>query len=342
MIRESAGLETARSGPAEGAPRDRRLIGVGGALRSVGRQPGLLAVVSLGVMLAVDAALEPATIGRIGLDFTALAAAPVVFATLAQMILILGGDIDLGIGYSVGLINVIAATALVAHPAVGAGLLICVVGGYVGMGAWIHVRRLPTLVVTLGMSFVWLGIGLLAQSAPGGSCPGWLSDALNASTPLLPEPIWIILGAALAGNVLIFHSGIGRVWRAFGNNKKTLDEAGWSGMRVRLMLFALAGVCVMLSGLFVTVSTGASDISASSGDTLTSVAAVIFGGATFSGGEAYPVGAVAGAAALSVMATFLSVLNVPGYYELAITGAILMLAVALRVVLNRGHLSSTV
>ena len=98
-------------------------------------------------------------------------------------------DLDLGIGAYVGLVACIGATWLNDTPLLGLTALVGCVVAYAGLGALIHLRNLPSIVVTLGMSFVWLGLSVLLLPTPGGIAPDWLRALVGLKTPFVPFPI---------------------------------------------------------------------------------------------------------------------------------------------------------
>ena len=57
------------------------------------------------------------------------------------------------------------------------------------LGALIHLRNIPSIVVTLGMSFVWQGLAILLLPKPGGGAPDWLLAAMAFKPPFVPLPI---------------------------------------------------------------------------------------------------------------------------------------------------------
>lgn len=298
-----------------------------------------MSILLLIVMLAVDGLLQPASLLPTGLELLGLSAVPLVFASLSQSFIIVAGDIDLSIGYSVGLASVLSATLLVDHVLLGILSLLGIVAGYALMAIVIHKRQVPSLVITLGVSFVWLGIGLLIQPDPGGTSPNWLTGALDFSVPIIPETLIVVILVAALVEYIMFRRHSGRIWRAFGSNSKSLREAGWSPLRARTTLYVLAGLCAVVAGLYLTVGSDGSDILNSNTYTLTSIAAVIFGGGRFSGGRVSPVGTVAAALALTVIGTFLSFLNVSTYYVPLITGLVLLFALVVhRVERKIGHI----
>ena len=60
---------------------------------------------------------------------------------------------------------------------------------YALVGALIHLRNLPSIVVTLGMSFVWLGLAVLVLPTPGGKSPEWIAWLMKLKPAYVPFPI---------------------------------------------------------------------------------------------------------------------------------------------------------
>src|SRR4029450_13007466 len=95
----------------------------------------------------------------------------IALATVAQMCVITVNDLDLSIGAYVGFVVCVAATWLHDTPLLGIAALIGGIAIYMLVGALIYIRDLPSIVVTLGMSFVWLGLSVLVLPTPGGQSP---------------------------------------------------------------------------------------------------------------------------------------------------------------------------
>ena len=88
-------------------------------------------------------------------------------------------------------------------------MLLGCIGVYALLGALIHSRRLPAIVVTLGMSFIWVGGAVLLLPAPGGSAPQWLQALVKIKTPVLPFAIVVCvpLAAVVAGDLVLTDEG---------------------------------------------------------------------------------------------------------------------------------------
>jgi len=279
-------------------------------------------------MLAWLTSLNRSILTTAGLELVVGAAVPLVLAALAQMIVIAAGDIDLGIGAFLGLVNVIAVTWLYDSVVAGALAFVAGIAAYALLGLLVHVRELPAIVATLGASFMWLGIALTIQPTVGGQAPTWLLDAYSVDLPFVPEPVVLTLLAAAGGWWLVTRTRYGTLLRGFGNNRTAVAAAGWSTLRIRVGAYAAAGALGVLAGLVLTAVTTSGDANAPASYTLLSIAAVILGGSEFAGGIVVPIGVVAGALILSFVGVLLSLLAVDPNYTSAVEGLILLAVLA--------------
>ena len=197
-------------------------------------------------------------------------------------------------------------------------------------------RRLPSIVVTLGMSFVWLGIAVILMPTPAGSVPQWLKDLMSWKPPLVPFPILACIVIALIAHVLLMESSYGAVLRGAGGNATAVDRAGWSLLKIRVLMYALAGFFNVLAGLSLIGLTTSPDAHIADRYTLLSIAGVILGGGEFVGDRVSPVGAVLGAITLALAAFLLGFLQVKPDWQIGAQGAILIVVLALRAGISRG------
>ena len=192
------------------------------------------------------------------------------------------------------------------------------------MGVVIYVRRLSAIMVTLGASFVWLGIALLILPNPGGLAPAWLTGLARLPSPLMPLPLWLAVVIAILGHYAMMRSAFGVILRGAGGNAKAISRAGWSLLKARFIIYFSAGILAVLSGMSLIAITTSGDPNVAPTYTLVSIAAVILGGGTFVGGIMSPAGAVAGAMTLSLAGSMLSFLNVPPVWQIGVQGCILV------------------
>ena len=290
-----------------------------------------LPIAALAIMLAIIFWIRPAAFSFFGFTLLFRFAVPLVFAALSQMLVIMLGDIDLSNGSFVGLTTCVTALYLERAPAEAVLTYVVMVAVYAAFGVLIYLQRLPSIIVTLGMSFIWLGVSIILLPSPGGSAPDWLSGFMSWRPPLLPLPIWIAILAAGAGHVCITRSSYGAVLRGAGANPRAVERAGWSLIGIRVATYAAAGLLALVAGLTLTGLTTSGDPNVAPAYTLLSVGAVILGGGSFTGGVVSPVGAVVGALTLSLAGSLLSFLQVPPTWQIGAQGVILFLVLAGRV-----------
>jgi len=289
---------------------------------------------SLAAVFGLMAWVNPLAVSMFGLDLLLGPAIALVLVALAQMFVVGGSEIDLGVGAFAGLVNVVSASLLVNQPWLGALCLLAGVAAYGLIGATIQIRRIPAIVVTLGASFIWIGIGYTLQPTPGGSSPEWLTAAFAWDLAGVPAAI-VMIGIAGLIAVAIDRSPLGVVLRGFGNNATAMTISGWSPLRYAIIRYSIASLFALAAGLALTAINTASDINAGGPFTLISVAAVVMGGCALIGGMISPLGVVAGALTLALIGALLGALNVSTDYNAAVQGCLLLAMLVLRAAVDR-------
>ncbi|MDQ3558727.1 MAG: ABC transporter permease [Pseudomonadota bacterium] len=297
----------------------------------------ILPALSLATLLVAIFYLQPRAMSYVGLNLMLNLAIPIALATIAQMCVITVNDLDLSIGAYVGFVACVAATWLQATPLLGAAALLGGILVYGAVGALVHLRNLPSIVVTLGMSFGWLGLSVLILPTPGGASPGWIRSLMTLKPPYVPFPIIAAALIALIAHLALMRTSYGSILRGSGGNPKAIDRAGWSLLKAKVTMFALAGFFGMLAGLSLIGLTTSADANIALRYTLLSIAGVILGGGEFVGGRVSPVGAVIGAMTLTLAGSFLSFLRIPPDWQIGAQGAILIIVLALRALINRAE-----
>ena len=297
---------------------------------------GLLPALSLALVLIAIAWLNPRAISYFGFNLMLNLAIPIALATIAQMFVIAGNELDLSIGTFVGFVGCVTATWLRDAPLLGILVLVGSIGVYALLGALIHLRNLPSIVVTLGMSFVWQGLAVLVLPKPGGKAPDWLLAIMSFKPPYIPFPILAAFIIAAVVHFGLMRTSYGVILRGSGGNAAALRRAGWSLLKTKIVLFALTGLFGVLSGMALIGITTSADANIGNGYTLLSIAGVILGGGEFVGGRVSPIGAVIGALTLALAASpLLTFMHIPPDWQVAANGAILIIVLAARVLISR-------
>ncbi|OHV79600.1 ABC transporter permease [Ensifer sp. LCM 4579] len=290
---------------------------------------------SLTVLLAAVFWLQPRAMSYIGLNLLFNLAVPIALATIAQMLIMSVNDLDLAMGTFVSFVACVTATFLRDDPLVGVLILAGSVAVYAMLGVVIHLRGLPSIVVSLGMSFVWAGLAVLLLPAPGGQAPEWIRSLMTMKPPLAPMAIVASILIAIVAHLIVMRSSLGVLIRGIGGNQRSVERAGWSVLAARAAAYGLAGVFAVLAGIALVGLTTSADANIALRYTLLSIAGVILGGGEFIGGRVSPIGAVIGALTLTLAGSFLSFLRIWPDWQIGAQGAILIIVLALRLLLNR-------
>ena len=285
IVRELAGSDATKQRIVEASfAGEDLLVRKEGVTRQRRAQTSIL--VPLAAMLAVfllSGYLQHGVFTSFGVDLLLAGSIPLICSALAQMFVIGLSQIDLGVGAFMGLVSVLCATVLHDRPLLGLAALALVVTAYGAMGALILVRNIPAVIVTMGMSFVWTGVGMILQDSPGGEAPEWLVNAFNFPLPV-PESILLVLALGVAAHGFI-RSRYGTVLRGFGNNPLAVERSGWSPIRAVAVTYGMASLFAIVGGMAITAAAGASDINSTKSYTLLTVAAVVMGGSELLGGD---------------------------------------------------------
>jgi ribose transport system permease protein len=288
--------------------------------------PALLAI----VMFAVIYWRNSSVLSYGGISLLLAASLPVCLATVAQMFVTAAGDLDIAIGSFMGLVTVITVVVMPHHVVLGVLVLLGLVGGYIATGMVVLFRRVPAIVATLGMSFVWLGVGLALLPVPGGVVPSGIVKAINLNPPLIPETVLILAGLALLVEYGMMHTRYGAVLRGVGSNPEAVRTAGWSIPTAKAVLYGLAGTFGVLAGLALSGEATSGDPNLGSSYLFLSIAGVVIGGGGFGGGDIAPAGAVLGGLSMSLLTPLLSLTNVSSNYQDAVEGVLLILILLVR------------
>jgi len=292
------------------------------------QSPIIVPLIALLAVFTLSGIIQNSVFSNFGIDLLLSGSIPLVFIALAQMYIIGLSHIDLSIGAYVGLINVLCAVVLQKN--LGLGLILIAVTSiiYGFVGVIIYFRKIPPVIATLGMSFVWTGIAYSIQEAPGGKAPEWLVNTFSLHLPI-PESVIIVV---LAGLIVLsfYRSQYGIALRGFGNNPMAMEHSGWSMLKAYTTVYVLASIFGIAGGLAITAFTGASDANSAISYTLVSIAAVIMGGGEFTGGVVSPLGTIISAITLSLLGALLGFMRLNPSFVTAVQGIMLLAILSLR------------
>ncbi len=311
--------------------------------QTVRRHGWAIGLFALLVLLLIITKLIQPGYGASGIGSLARAALPFAFATAAQVIVVIAGGIDLSIASMMAVTSVTAAAMMDGASeefAVVVVLFVLLLGIAMGMinGILVVLTRVPDIVVTLAMLFVWEGVALLILRAPGGAAAEWLKGIIvgTAGIPGLPAEITAWIPKALL--VLVVCLGI--VWLplrrsrlglsiyAVGSDALAAFRSGVAVNRTKVVAYAVAGLFAAMGGLVLTMSTGIG-APIPGPYLLASVAAVVLGGVALGGGRGGLLGPIIAVFILRLVRTDLTLLSVDPNITTVIEGTIMVVVVIL-------------
>jgi len=264
--------------------------------------------------------------------------------SIGMTLIILSGGIDLSVGAILALAGAVAAGVLkngIALPmfdvllqftVFGAVLTGIVVGLLLGWfnGFVITRFKLPPFVATLGMFSIARGLTMLWT---GGFPVTGLGEGFGyVGTGILfgvPMPVWI--SALLVGVFVLVtrKTRFGRYLYAVGGNERAALLTGLRVKRIKLWVYTLGGGLAGVAGLLVTARLDSAQPNAGLGYELDSIAAVVIGGTSLSGGRGSVLGTVLGCLIIGVLNNGLFLLNVSPFWQQIVKGFVILAAVAL-------------
>jgi rhamnose transport system permease protein len=260
-----------------------------------------------------------------------------IMMALGQSAVILTKSIDLSVAANVALTGM--TVAMLNHLAPGLPLvLLILVALLMGMllgainGFLVWWLDIPAIVVTLGTMTIFRGLAFVES---GGA---WV-NAHEMSRPFLELPRTVLLGlpvlswvgilAIVLAAVLFTRTGVGRAFYATGGNAVAAVYAGIDIGRTRFLAFVLSGTISGLCGYLWVSRYAVAYVDVAAGFELDTVAACVIGGVSTIGGIGTVGGVVLGALFLGIIKNALPVIGISPFWQMAISGAIIIVAVVI-------------
>lgn len=285
----------------------------------------------LAVLLAVTKMIQP-SFGASGLESIARAALPFAFATAGMAVVVIVGGIDLSVASMMAVSAVTAAVLMERMAGLPAVLVVLAVGLCMGLvnGALIVLTRVPDIVVTLAMLFVWEGTALLILETPGGRTSPWLRDLIRGDflIDILPKAL-LVTGLCITLIWLpVRRSKLGLAIYATGSDEVAAFRSGVAVGRTRIIAYGICGLFCAMGGLSLAALTGIGE-PVPGPYLLASVAAVVLGGVVLGGGKGGLLGPIIAVFILRIIRTILVLLAVDPNATTIIEGTIMVAVVML-------------
>ena len=295
--------------------------------------------VAIAVLFAVLARVQPGYFSPANLNDLFLANLPVLIIASGMTLVILAGDIDISVGSTFAVCGVAAGViAKAGAPMLFVLLVVCALGAAIGTlnGLLVARLRLPSIVVTLAMMIA------LRDALRWTTQGAWVSDLPHGFQWIgLSQRSYSFVAAAIAAAVVgglgwsLRYTGAGRFVYATGSSAGAARLAGVNTALVKIAAFACLGASIGLAAFLNSVRFNQIPSNAGLGLEMTVIAAVMVGGTSITGGRGTLLGTVLGVILLGAIGPALTFLGVSAFWERAIQGAIILVAVGIDAVPRR-------
>ena len=302
--------------------------------RSQGRLNVLLSLTLLGLLVLLWAALALSTrtfLTEINVTNLMRQAYLVAILAVGQTFVIITAGIDLSVGAVIGFCSVVLALMLKAQVAIPAAVLLTLamgaaIGAFHGFG--IVQLGLPPFIMTLATLTALRGAGFLLTN---GNTVSGLPDAFTSFAPSsflgIPTLFWMVIAVAVPSYVFLHHSRWGRYLFAIGSNPEAARLSGINVSRMIYVAYILSAFLAAVASVLTTSRLSIGTQNTGQGLELQAIAATVIGGTSLFGAVGSINGPLLGSFLLTTIANGANLLNVNPFWQLIITGALIILIV---------------
>ncbi len=304
--------------------------------RGLLRDRPIIPLVALLAILVV--AIELADPGIVNLGWAGVivrASVPLAIIAGCQTLTMLTGGIDLSVGAVGSMAGFVTATFVHSPGGAAQGILIALLAAALAgllTGIGVGVFRVHPLIMTLGMSFVVLGLAnvwQLQELQTGAGVPAGLRTIGSATlADIVPYNLIVFVPVALLILFGLRRTGYGRLLYAVGDNPIAARLSGTRSWQVIVVLYVLSAVLAAVAGLLISGLSNTASVSLVDNYVLPSVAAAVIGGTSILGGRGGYGGTIVGALILTVLTALLTVLGLPEPTRQILFGAIIVAVAA--------------
>jgi ribose transport system permease protein len=295
------------------------------------RQAGVLPALAL--VFLVGAIFVPGFIHGSNLLDTVETASVIGLLAIGQGFVIItgGAGIDLSVGATLALASVVGAHFL-AHGPVVIIIVTLATGLFMGLinATGVAVTGMQPFIMTLATLTIARGAANYISNAnpttlTGSAALHWLSGSVVG----IPVPIIVFVVAALIGQLVLGRTIWGKQLYVMGGNEEAARFAGIPVVSRRMLVYVISGLCAGIAALLLMSRLGTADPNFANGYELSSIAAVVVGGAPLTGGQGSIVGAAAGVLIIQLITDMLGLLSVNPFIQQVVTGLIVIIVVGL-------------
>jgi len=279
---------------------------------------------------------------------------PYLIIGMGMMMVIITGGIDLSVCSVAAVSSILIAysmkkwglgggginTWLAIGIGVGAGAVFGVINGFLIAGL-----RMPAFIVTLAMMYAGEGVAYIitqGNTVMLEASSGGYSDLVGFAMATLPGGLpYAVVFAFVIAIIFFFvmkYTTFGRMVYAIGSNETAVKLAGINSRRYLFFVYLLSGILCGIAGVIITSRSGnASALTARVDYNMSTIAGVVIGGASLSGGEGTVVMTVVGIFVIALIGNIMSLMNIPSFPQMVVKAVVIILAVLLKSISSKKH-----
>lgn len=288
------------------------------------------------VLTAMVASRFPAFVAPSNLVDVFTDTSPLIILAIGQAIVILTRCIDLSVASNLALTGMVCAMLNVAYPDLPIPVILVVALSFGAMlgainGILVWKLSIPPIVVTLGTLTIYRGLIFVISDGAwvnAHEMSAAFTGFIRAEFLGLPVQAWFAVISALALFVVVARTPLGRAFYAVGGNPHAAVYTGIDVGKTQFWAFVISGMLAGLVGYVWVARFAVAYVDIARGFELEVVAACVIGGIAIAGGAGSVMGAILGAVFLGIIKNALPVVGISPFWQLAISGAAIVIAVA--------------
>jgi ribose transport system permease protein len=303
------------------------------------RRAGFAVWIALALLFAVSPLLASGSLSGSSLLSMLPFAAVLIIASIGQTLVIQQGGLDFSVPGSISLAAVIVTHYANQHNGrLLAGIVLALVAcGLSGLlnGLLVAVARVPAIIATLGVNALLNGAATQYSGGNVTTAPSSLSHFMVDKAAGIPNTIIIAVVIVIIAAVILRRTPFGRRYELCGTSPAAARIAGMPVRRLTITGYIVAGVAYGAAGVVLAGYTSTPDVNAGDPYLLSTVAAVVLGGASLAGGRASVLATGAGALFLEQLNQVVLSSGANVWAQYLIQGGVVGLGMTLRLLPER-------
>lgn len=265
--------------------------------------------------------------------------------TFGMLMVLLIGGIDISIASTLALSGM-ASSMLMERGVLTSPLAVFAVSTGIGLlcglvcGLIIAKGKVIPIIATLGMQYIFRGLTYVISDSKWVSAdemlPSYLQFALGSFLGI-PYLAWIVIALFVIMFIILKWTEFGRQIYAVGSNAEAAKISGINIDRVKILVYTANGAIAGLAGAMFTSKYGSAQSNMATGAEMDVIAACVLGGISLDGGQGSAVGALLGVITIAIISKSLSLVGIDAFWQQALKGAIILLAVVINIVVQRNN-----